>query len=459
MSDSLQTPAQTTIEELKIVSSKNAIYNLLNDLVELNIYEDMFKNCLTGTIVVADRKGLIDKLPLVGDEILIMKIRTPSFPEEYSIKKTFRIFKLSDRTITGGDANSELYTLHFASIELFYDILLPLFIPFEGTIHEVVGQIFTDYIATTRDYDIQERGNQSNDLVDSEKPTPLIILNPTANKVKFVSPGWTPFKCMNWLASKSIPADADAKNFLFFETNKAFYFGSVEHIFRDAAQNNNYIGTYYAAASNIRNGSPNRNIEREFFIARDFKIISTVDYVKNYTNGYLANRLITLDIYNKKYELVDYDYVNEYRRQNHTSGSGETSVPFFNENTMRNHATSISFYPVNPKLHDEFTENINEKMKDIYGNRLSSLLDLSNIRMVITVPGRTDVEVGNMMYFSHPIIGGRSQSDSADSSHLEDKLYSGYYLITAIHHRIIRGEHLMNMEIIKDSSYLNKEFI
>jgi hypothetical protein len=94
-------------------------------------------------------------------------------------------------------------------------------------------------------------------------------------------------------------------------------------------------------------------------------------------------------------------------------------------------------------------------MDQIYGNRKSSLLELTNIRMNITVPGRTDAEVGRLLYFEYPSLGAKEESDTGSTA--QDKLYSGYYIITAIHHKVNKNEHTMTMEVIKDSLYVDKE--
>lgn len=443
--DSIQKAGSVKIVELKLITSTNVIWDLTDFLVELNIYEDMFSNYLYGNMVLSDSRNLIENAPIIGEEYLVVKVQTPTFPS--IITKTFRVYKISDRSIIR-DNNTQIFTVHFASIELFYDILLPLFVPFEGTITDVVTEIFSNYIATNRNYQISEASDEVRQL---ETITPLVILNDTDNKVKFVAPGWTPFKCINWLASKSIPKTGVAKNFLFFETNKAFYFGSTEYIFKDAAQNDTYIGKYFVSAANIRDGANAPDINREYFIAKDVEMVDTTDHIKNYTNGYLASRLITLDIYNKVYQVNDYDYVQEYKKQYHTSGAGAVAKPVFTADSLRNFATNISFYPINPKLFGNFEKNVNERIAEIYGNRKSSLLDLTNVKMNITVPGRTDIEVGRMLYFSYPAMGARNENSVDEVA--EDTEYSGYYLITAIHHKINKIDHSMRMEIVKDSLY------
>ena len=210
--NAVQKAGSVKISELKLISSNNSVWDLTEFLVELNIFEDIFSNYLYGNIVLSDSRNLIEHVPIIGEEYLNVLVETPTFTSK--IQKTFRVFKTSDRHIVR-DNNTQLFTLHFASIELFYDILLPLFVPFEGNIVDVVGEIFNNYIATNRDYQYSE---VSDDIKSTQVATPIIVFNDTSNKVKFVAPGWTPFKCLNWLASKSIPKEDKAKNYLFFES-------------------------------------------------------------------------------------------------------------------------------------------------------------------------------------------------------------------------------------------------
>lgn len=436
------------IEELILLASDNTVMDLRDFVVEINLFEDMFSNFLHGNLVISDSRNLIEKLNLHGEEVLITKIRTPSLDKIHTISKTFRTYKISDRKIVR-DNNTQTFVIHFASTELYLDILLPVFISFEGKISDVVEKVFTNYISTFRDYDIEESGTS---VTTSAQQSPFIILNNPSNKVKFVSPGWSPFKIINWLASKSIPEDGKASNFLFFESNKAFYFGSVEYILKNAVENNSSLGTYFISASNMSELNSTKDLNREMFIARDVEMVNTVDQIKNFTNGYLASRLIYLDVYNKEYQAIDYDHVEEYKNYFHTSGQGDKAVPPFFENSLRNFTTNISFYPKNPKLYNNFEDNVNEKMDIIYGNRKSSLLDLNNIRMNITVPGRTDIEVGRMLNFIFPSLDTKSEEDSTSSK--SDKLYSGNYLVTAIRHKFNKNEHVMTMEIVKDSLYV-----
>jgi len=439
---SLQKAGSVNIQEIKLISSNNVQIDLNEFIIEINLYEDIFSSHLYGDIFLNDSRNLIDLLPIIGEEYLNLSFFTPGF-DNFKIQKTFRIFRLSNRQIVK-DNSSQTFVLHFASVELFYDMLLPLYRSYTGKITDLVQELFFDYVAESRNFVIKEDGSSDFNTTN----TPLTIINDTSNSVKFVSPGWSPFKCINWLASKSIPKEGTSKNFLFFESNKSFYFGSIEYLYKDALETKNIVGVYSYSPNNAKNNKQ-RDIAKEMFTITDIQMVQTTDHVKNYTNGYLANRLITLDVFNKKYELFDYDYVEDYKNNYHTSGKGENAVPVFVQESPRNFTSSISYYPVNPKLFNDFPGNISEKMGEIHGNRKSTLLDLTNIKLNITVPGRSDIEVGNLIYIKFPALGPAVESDQ-NKEHI-DRSYSGYYLITAIHHRLTGLEHTMIMEVVKDS--------
>ena len=449
---SVQKAGSVIIEELNLISAASKIVELKEFLVELNLYEDIFSNTLYGDIVLSDSRNLIDMLPIVGEEYLNVHFYTPTLLEEKQvIRKTFRVYRISKRQVVR-DNNTQVFVIHFASKEMFADILLPVFRSFEGKISDLAFDIFEKYLKEPRNYVLE------NDNLNLAGPTTNLFVTETSNQVKFVSPGWTPLKIINWLASKALPKNTKAASFLFFETNANFYFTSLEEIFKTAHETQNFVGTYSYAASNIKEKNET-NLQREYFLINDIEMVESTDHVRNYNSGYLANRLLTLDVFNKKYELIDFDYVEEYKNFYHTSGTGEESSPLFTNDGPRNPATNISFYPVNPRLfensqQDYYKDNVNEKIKDIYGSRKSSLLGLNNAKLNITVPGRSDIEVGRMLYLNFPALGPVSEEDKTRDT--KDQLYSGYYLITAIHHRVTLQEHVMIMEIVKDSASIKQ---
>ena len=82
------------IEELSITSaSTQTTSDITNFMLEINLYEDLFSSCMSGTLILADAANLISNLPILGNEYITMKIRTPTLEDspENIIKKTFQI--------------------------------------------------------------------------------------------------------------------------------------------------------------------------------------------------------------------------------------------------------------------------------------------------------------------------------------------------------------------------------
>lgn len=444
---SLQKAGSVDVKTLTLVSTNNVSIPLNEFLIEFNLYEDMFSSTLYGTVFLSDSRNLIDKLPIIGEEQLLVDIITPGF-EKLRIKKAFRVFKLSDRNIVR-DNNTQTYVLHFASNELFKDLITPLFNKFEGSVNELVASIFTN-IQSPRYFENFDINNQAGAI------TSIVGIGLATEKIKFVAPGWTPIKCINWLSSKSLPLDGSSANFLFYETNKSFYFACVNDIFKSFHTRDslfgravNFIGTYSYSPNNLnRKGE---NIEEQFFKINNIEMVSTTDHVKNSTSGYLSNRTVVLDVFNKSYTNSVFDYTVRYPDFFHTSGKGKNAVPIFTNRATKSVDSAISFYPFNPKLFgnpDGTNVSSSVDPKKLL-SRKSLLMDLTNLKLNIVIPGRTDIEVGNLMYINFPALTPVSEQD-ANASNV-DKSYSGYYLITAIHHKVTILEHVMFLEIIKDS--------
>lgn len=73
----LQSPGDVRIKRLILVSAVGKFINVLDYLVELNIYESIFKPGLSGTLTLGDSRNLIKDFPILGEELLIVEFTTP----------------------------------------------------------------------------------------------------------------------------------------------------------------------------------------------------------------------------------------------------------------------------------------------------------------------------------------------------------------------------------------------
>lgn len=432
--DFLLSPGDVYIDRLILASNKGAYENLTDYLVELNLHENIFSPFLTGSITLSDSRNLIRDLIIVGDEVLSVSFRTPGFEQNQSITKTFRIHGLKEKTYVK-DGSTQVYVLNFCSAEMFADIDNPIFASFEGNPGDIVTEIFDKYLSC--DVNVPLLHTDNYDRVKSK----INVISNTKNKIKFVSPGWTPVECINWIASKSVPEKGGA-DFLFWETVYGFFFGTIDDLIGSGIT----IGNY-ALTSPVANSSPDEIVSKMATI-KSLKVNQSFDQISNRLTGYLTSRVLDVDIFNKTYDTIDYDHTESFQNYNHTEGA--KGIPLFEYNSSKQPLNKFELNYTCKKLHTGFDENFDETLKYVYGNRRSNLLELGNFKMDIGIHGRTDIVCGAMIHITLPRTSpfGINEKTSGNSY---DELYTGKYLITNITHKVNLKNHHIAMTVTKDT--------
>jgi hypothetical protein len=441
--DSIQTAGDVRVDEVKIIKESDEELDVRQLVAELNIFEDMYKNGLYGNIMLIDAGNFVTKFPIVGNEYIRIKVRTPSLNQ--IIYKTFKVYSITNRMMIQ-DTGTQSYILHFCSTELFIDMLAPVYSHFRGPVSDIVQEIYKERLAVPRN-----TGNE-------DEFTPLIIVGEPDNEVSFTSPGWSAAHCINWLAARTLPKNLKSPGYLFYETTQAFYFANIEAIIDIATNDKGIYHEYQYTPNNLIDPAAatyTKNIEKEYRKIEELEIVENFNAFKNTANGYYANRLVTLDVITKKYEVIDYDHVASYGEYKHLEDIGGGAQAPFSPSTLRGPSVLTHFYPKHEKLYSDLETNANDIIDKTLPRRVSVMHELDNIKLIITVPGRTDAEIGSVVYLSYPDASPRDQSDTAKSG--EDPLYSGLYLVTAIRHKITLVKHMMIMELVKDSYRKEKQ--
>lgn len=427
----LQTPGDIRIKRLKLISASGNQIDILDYLVELNIYESIFAPTLTGSLTLGDSRNLIKNFPIIGEEIILVEVSTPG--TQILLEKIFRVNSIVDKNYVS-DGSSQIYTLQISSIELFRNISNPIYKSFQGTPSDIIRNIYDDYLKVTRNVTEQNTG--------LDNFTPLTVFSSTKNIVKFVSPGWTPIQCINWLCAHSEASNNRACNFLFWETNKGFYFGSIEDI--ALLKDNISAGNYYYSASMINSKD---SVGTKMLGIRDISFDRVFDQFENKRTGFLSSRTINVDLMNKTYENYDYDYTSQFN--SYKNLTGDNAYPLHSINTSRNPLVHKVVNYSLPGLYSNAPGNFSERFKFVYGNRRSNILKLYNMSLTMVVPGRTDLEAGSIIDVSLPRGFPNSPEDSSSDS--IDTMYSGKYLITSLNHKINPITHFITLDATKDS--------
>lgn len=435
--NALAYPGQVVIHYLKLFSIRSTVVDLQDYLIEINIFEDIFSNFLQGQIMLSDSRNLIAKMPLIGNEYLALKIETPTLG--VFIEKIFRVYSITDIQAQR-DKNTQTYVLNFCSAEAINDSVITIYKPYSGLVSDVVAKIYQQFLQTPAQITFEK----NNIKVDEQRPTPFFV-ETTRNKIKFISPGWNPAKCLNWLASKAISPESGAADYLFWESSsRGFSFISIEKLLKEAATSNTMMGSYsYAPPGTIKSS----DIIAKLFLAESFEVIKFIDNFENLNNGYFGSTLSTFDMVKKKFIKYEYNHPANYNNLTHMTLDNELSKPLFTNSELVNPDMYKKFYPINSKLYSNIQENYSEKMPFIFGQRHSRLSELNNFKINIIVPGRTDMFAGSVINFNMPDITVKNEFSEPGIN----PLLSGLYLVTAIRHKINFRSHTMIMEMVKDS--------
>ena len=206
-----QSPSQAgdfRLLEVSIISPSNpknkVVMNSGNMFVQLELFEDLFSNVLKGTFIFQDTEGLPEKIPIVGDETLILTFTTPG--GQGSIKKVSakleptskseevykQRFKVYDIIRTETAEKHNVYKLFFVSEEYVYSTKMKVSKGYKGKRYSDIAK------------DVLKKINK-NIIKEYQKKT---FIEETATPQNVIIPNWTPFEAINFCAARSISGDA-----------------------------------------------------------------------------------------------------------------------------------------------------------------------------------------------------------------------------------------------------------
>lgn len=476
ISDAITKPGDVIITSLNlhVVSSEDAL-DLKPFMMEINLYEDIFSPTLHGSVIIRDSLNLIGRLPIIGDEVLTVDIQTPwaelggysksnlgTFDPINKIQKSFSVYAVKNRKLNND--REQYYELLFCSLEASSDNITKICQKFEGTTDEIADKIFTDNMLAPRIFDSKQSFEGDVEQVRSEF---VIADAPHDSHITFVSPMWTPIQCLNWLAKRSIGNKHKSPTFLFYETTKAFYFASIESLVRNQLENGD-IYSAFVYNTNLDNLQTVTSLVKGFQTIEALNFLTNLDVIQSQDLGHFASTVHSFNMVKKDYKAYYYDHGFNYRKYSHMEdgtldpATGAYSFPepddtggnkkfkmIFPINVMRSGDNKPFVSTVNPGVLDSTEDSIDLRPEDFISQRNSSLMDITTLRLQLTVPGRTDAEVGRMIQLYYPSVGEKTNEDS--EALIWDQFVTGIYMITAIHHQISPLRHTMFLEVSKDS--------
>jgi hypothetical protein len=404
------------LHDVKIGSARGEIYDVFNFVIDINIYEDIYSPTMSGNLTLNDAQDLINLLPMIGEEKLLITFQTAGTSEQDgNFEQEFYIYKMTDRKYTAERAIQ--YTLHFASFETVRDVNSKIGKGYTGNIDDNVKLIVKKELATEKRLTVEE----------------------TKNTCAWVSNYWSPFTNLNFLTKRAISKETGSANFVFFENNRGFYFVSIDTFLEQSPK------AQYVYDNNSRdpsnNGGADRDIAQQLGNITSFTINTAYDYMTRIQSGMYKSRLITHELVTKTYNIQTLDYQEEFPKRNHLN-----PYPL---STKALPSKTFGFLDVQPRALENFSNFKTDRMKNWYLKNVMNMAELNAFSIDITVPGRSNLCVGDIIeviFYRPTPIGAKDTEEQ-----IMDKTFSGRYLIGALCHNLNREKHEMHMTIYKDS--------
>lgn len=450
--DSLQTAGDVRIEKVILTTLNGDDIDLTNFMLEITLHESIYAPCMFGSVVLSDAVNLLSKAPIIGRDFITLKIRTPELSDtkRETISRTFTVYAVSDRKLNSD--REQFYSIQFMSPEGMIDNIVRLTQKFTGSTDAIAEKIFSEHLASEE---------VSFTLFDSPHST---------NNFEFVANHWSPFKCLNYLAKNSIGKEYKMPNVMFYESNKSFYFTSITSLIQEQLKAKILYDEYSYVTT--LDEVTNRKLKKRSgdftytspLLDNTMRTVSKIEYpthfdqLKNQDSGYYGNTTFAYDFVNKDIYNIEFDYTSRHavRREQRKNVINQTFSSFKHiadtapmpEDAISDPLSRIEFRAGASGL---FGSNDAFDIEQVTGVcfRNTSLAELEAVKYEITVPGKTDVEVGKLIKFNYPNVSEKTSTPDSDTAF--DPLISGIYLITGVRHDITKLGYNMTLEITRDA--------
>ena len=404
-----------SIKDLKVtITSYNGNRRNITDLVvTISIYESIFKLSLMSEIIISDTIGLIDTIPIIGQEIV--NIEYSNGDEDYEFE--FYVTDISEfNDISDGMAS---YKLYLSGKKEMMNAINTFSKSYSGSASDIINKIYVDYLDSSVD-------------------------NTTAsgNSMNIVIPFMKPFAALKMILQNSI-SNEKTPLFLYEDSkNETNLVSLASFQTKDSKMTLDYSPDIDTTGETLRNVS--RKLNKVF--NQSFK--KGYDNYNNIVNGAYASFVNSIDLATKNYERFDFSYENHSPYLEKDLNDSAESWTFnnslvknlYNSNKINVNMNSLSYT-------NSFNINGIDPFKKAgiqsYYNRMDNLISTAHVNSFPGIKAGDKVTIN----FKRPVPNLGYNQDSL----LEQNL-SGNYIISALRHNIKSEKYVYFMELIKEGT-------
>ena len=453
-SETISEAGDFKVDEVSITTSTGLVVDLLGSVMHVTFFESLENAAITGNILITDHVNLVTIGPIIGQEFIKMKLRTPGMSGENGVidfsKNVLVVTSMKTRDNIGNGQQAVL--LEFSSAEMLKDQRTKLNSSYEGTCSELFRKIMRSDLDCTKE----------------------LFVEPSEGLKKIVFPNVRPIHAIHMLKRQAIARDGLNSPYIFYEDLKGFHFRSLASIYANPP-----VMKYTTSIA----GSKPANVFEDLRTVLSHQIIGNGDTLLSQRLGAYGSNLTIYDTFAKKQTRQQFNYLDSFSKISHANslvgGRAGKSFPLVNSSPIEPTGTisdfpAKSFLVPTARFHDadgvdQGTINYHHTANGNYpyvGGDTKKWLQLresmlTHLELGITanleVHGNTLVNAGDMIEFNLP----SQTAAKTEKNEKYDFFFNGQFLIKKIRHDFDFGQmrHEMVLSVVRDDLAVDLESV
>lgn len=423
----------------------------------LSLNSSINSETMYGTARVIDSSGLLENIPLRGEEQIIFEIADSKIINDSgglqeglaTTPYSFVGFVYKIDNVVSKDTNDAVfYDIHFISYQSFkagtYNITRSYR---DLAISDIAKSVFNDY------FDSKEHT-----FIDASQRKPFIV-EETSGRARCIIPRMRPEEAMQFLTKRAYSADTSPScTYRFFESSRGYQFVTDEHLFRLAEDDPTRVFnfTFLDAIPN----TPDQ-FDVQLNNLESIENEKRVNSLDDLYNGAYRNKVIEIDILRRQTNLLNddgqYDYIKERRKyfdvkkfqtiqDRHTrtfvESNHRSSQDGSRDEDIQKKFVVVTNYDRNRDDADtDKTLPADTHYAEIISNRQAYSKHIESITVNSVGPGRLDITAGDIIDLEVKKFQFADESDAG--SFESNKHLSGKYIVKSVSH-VMEQEEMKN---------------
>lgn len=426
---------------------KGKEHSLISQMVEFSFEEEIFQQCLHGSIKVFDAIDFPTLLPLIGEERISASFtrQTPSTEKNLflggqlpPISFDMQVYRMDNKYQAAESRKAQSYTLRYTSHLPFLNIGQKVFATFQNMKYsDMVKNIYESYLKEEDPY---------------YKP---LIVEETEGAYDFCVQNLTPLNAIRKIAQRSTSLEGNGNFYVFYEDRDAYYFITIGKLLKQEA-----AIKLTCEAKNVSkidsSGSKGIDLEKQLYNVTNYTRNENFDVLQSALSGEASSSLLSVDPVTRQYYLNEFDLRGDDRQRKPNWGKFPklaTKTPWTNTNPMfidpkANMAMLVT--DINQDTHDYIKEKETVRPylpEDFFLSRISQKRQLMKHLLSVNVSGDPRVRAGMVVEFNLPEILGKTGFTSPE---MPDKWLKGKYLVISAVHAVSQSAYSMHLQLVKD---------